>query len=33
MGGAVAMEAKVAPEVPVGENEIVSRVSITYEIR
>ena len=33
MGGAVTMEAKVAPEVPVGENEIISRVSVTYEIR
>ncbi len=31
MGGA--MEAKVAPEIAAGENEIVSQVYITYEIR
>jgi len=31
MGGA--MEAKVSPSVPAGENEIVVNVSITYEIR
>src|SRR3989338_4179504 len=30
----VAMESKaVAPEIPVGENKIISNVSVTYEIR
>lgn len=29
----MAQEAKVAPELPVGENKITSNVSITYEIR
>ncbi|MBI2610590.1 SIMPL domain-containing protein [Candidatus Kaiserbacteria bacterium] len=33
-GDMVAMEAKaIAPEIPVGENKIVSNVSVTYEIR
>jgi len=29
----MAMEAKAAPDLPVGENKIISNVSITYEIR
>lgn len=37
MGGDVAMSRaeaqKVAPDIPVGENKIVSRVNVTYEIR
>ena len=36
MGGDIAVRseaAKVAPEIPVGENKIVSSVSVTYEIR
>lgn len=33
MDSAVAQEAKMAPDLPVGENRIVSNVSITYEIR
>ena len=30
---AVSMDAAMAPELPVGENEVSSSVSITYEIR
>ncbi|MHB1086648.1 MAG: SIMPL domain-containing protein [Minisyncoccota bacterium] len=33
MDMAVAQEAKAAPEIPTGENKIISNVTITYEIR
>ena len=32
-GMSVTMDAQVAPQIPVGENEVVSNVSITYEVR
>jgi len=33
MDMAVAQEAKLAPDLPVGENKIVSNVTVTYEVR
>jgi len=33
MGGAVAQDAKVAPEISVGQNKLTTVVSVTYEIR